>query len=148
MLEQRRKHWRRLLREVEGWAHWLAEVLADQGIHVEEILLFGSIARGDYKVDSDVDLIVVSEDWGRMPYIDRLSLLYRLWDKPRDATLIPLTRSELKRRVRRSVALGDAAKYWVRVYPVGLEGGESGGEPASEKRRERGAANPRRLVME
>ncbi len=135
MLEQRRRRWRRLLREVEGWARWLAEKLAAQGIRVEEILLFGSVARGDYKVDSDVDLIVVSEDWGRMQYLDRLSLLYRLWDKPRDATLIPFTRGELERRVRRSVALRDAARYWVRVYPAGLGEGGGGGEPASEKRR-------------
>lgn len=37
---------------------------AKYGERIERIVLFGSVARGDYREDSDVDLIVVAQgDW-------------------------------------------------------------------------------------
>ncbi len=117
MLEPRRRLWERRLREAQDWARWLAGVLRERGVWVEEILLFGSWARGDFRLDSDLDLIVVSPDWEGMSYTERLSLLYRLWDKPVDATLVPLTREELERRRERSIVLKDASRYWRRIYP-------------------------------
>ena len=74
------------------------------------------MARGDFKEDSDIDLIVVSETWTGFEYVERLSLLYRIWDKPADATLIPLTPRELERLSKNSVTLRDASKYWVEIY--------------------------------
>lgn len=35
---------------------------ATYGDRIERIILFGSVARGDYRVDSDVDLIVVTPE--------------------------------------------------------------------------------------
>lgn len=35
---------------------------AKYGDRIERILLFGSVARGEYREDSDVDLIVVTRD--------------------------------------------------------------------------------------
>jgi len=35
---------------------------AKYGDRIERIILFGSVARGDYREDSDVDLIVVTRD--------------------------------------------------------------------------------------
>ena len=105
------------MKEAEEAARRLVERLEEKGIRVEEVLLFGSVARGDFRLDSDFDLIVVSRDWGKLPYTRRLDLLYRLWDNPRDATLIPLTRDELRDRLEKSVALRDASRYWIRVYP-------------------------------
>ncbi len=111
------------MREAEEAAKRLVERLAERGVRVEEVLLFGSVARGDFRVDSDFDLIVVSRDWGRLPYTRRLDILYRVWDEPRDATLVPLTPEELLERMEKSVALKDASRYWVRIYPPsGREG--------------------------
>jgi len=78
--------------------------------------LFGSMARGDFRDSSDVDLIIVSESWSKVKYTDRLSLLYRIWDKPIDATLIPLTSEELHRLSEHSVSIRDASQYWVEIY--------------------------------
>lgn len=47
-------------------------------MNVEKIILFGSHARGDAKRDSDVDLLVISEDFATMDDDDRLKILYRL----------------------------------------------------------------------
>lgn len=46
----------------------------EQRVSVESIVLFGSRARGDAQQDSDIDLLVVSPDFGRNP-LDDLVLL-------------------------------------------------------------------------
>jgi predicted nucleotidyltransferase len=48
-------------------AECAARVLVDAGIGVQSILLFGSVARGDARSDSDIDLMAVSEDPLRDP---------------------------------------------------------------------------------
>ncbi|MBI2079532.1 nucleotidyltransferase domain-containing protein [Candidatus Micrarchaeota archaeon] len=46
---------------------------------IEEMILFGSFARGDYKKDSDVDLIVVSPKFKQVLFSRRNSKLYDHW---------------------------------------------------------------------
>jgi len=114
-LRLRREQWRRLLEEVRSWVEELVVELREHGVSVEAVYLFGSIARGDYTADSDVDLVIVSGDWGRYSMEERLSLLYRLWRWERDATLIPLTPGELRDRLEKSIVLKDASRYWIRL---------------------------------
>ncbi len=45
------------------------------GIHVENVLLFGSQAKGTATEDSDIDLFVVSPDWKRYNDRERFELL-------------------------------------------------------------------------
>ena len=116
MLEQRRRLWKSTLRRVSEWASELAEKLRSKGVEVDAILLFGSIARGDYTEDSDVDLVVVSDDWARMSPVDRLSILYKIWDKPRDATFIPLTWKELEEMSDKSVVVREALSDCIVIY--------------------------------
>ncbi len=104
-----------MLDEARREAMKLKQALEARGVRVEAIYLFGSVARGDFRADSDFDFIIVSRDWQGMPYLERLGLLYRLWSGRRDATLIPLTPEELRDRVEKSVALRDASRYWVRI---------------------------------
>jgi hypothetical protein len=115
-LKQRRERWKRLLSQVEAWARELAAKLGGHGVRVDEIKLFGSVARGDYTAWSDLDLVVLSRNWEGIEYSERLSLLYKLWDKPMDANFIPLTPSELAERLKVSVTLRHASRYWVTVY--------------------------------
>ena len=112
----RRERWRRLLGEVKAWLEELALNLERMGIRVDEVKLFGSFAGGDYVEGSDLDLAVVSRDWEGINYVERLSLLYKLWDKPLDAIFIPLTPEELAERLEVIVTLKDASKYWITVY--------------------------------
>jgi len=94
----------------------LCEKLREHGIRVRMVILFGSYARGDFTMDSDLDLIIVSDDWSSIKYVDRLSILYKLWDKEIDAHFIPLTTSELKERLEKSITLKDASRYWIIIY--------------------------------
>lgn len=113
-MEERRRQWSRLLEQVKTWAVQLARTLKHKGIRVQEIILFGSLARGTYTLDSDVDLVIISPDWRGLPLTERLRLLYRLWDKPQDATLIPLIPEEY--RGSRSIAIMEARKYGIKLY--------------------------------
>lgn len=45
------------------------------GIHAEEIMLFGSQVTGSAREGSDIDLIVISNDWENLNQRERLELL-------------------------------------------------------------------------
>ncbi len=119
LLEQRKLRWRKLLEKAEKWAEELADQLERKGVTVEYIVLFGSVARGDHVEDSDLDFIIVSRSWQGMEVEERLSLLYRLWDKPRDATFIPLTPSELVRLRDKSITVAEALRDGIIIYKRG-----------------------------
>lgn len=46
---------------------------------VEKIIIFGSAARGEMKIDSDVDIIVVSKKYGRKYFFKIVPRLYTEW---------------------------------------------------------------------
>ena len=47
-------------------------------VHIEKALVFGSVARGTASKDSDIDLVILSEDFKSMELKDRLIMLSRL----------------------------------------------------------------------
>ncbi len=49
--------------------------LSNMGINCTRVLLFGSHARGEGDDNSDIDLIIVSPDWGGMTPRQRRELL-------------------------------------------------------------------------
>ncbi len=117
-MKLRKELWKKRLAQVAEWVHELVNKLSEVGVRVEEVKIFGSTAKGDFIESSDVDMVIVSQDWSGMSFVDRLAILYRLWDKPVDAHFIPLTRRELEKKIRTSVALRDASRYWITIYRV------------------------------
>ena len=115
--KRRRERWKKRIEEIKVWVRDLVDELRQHGIRVEQVLLFGSYARGDYAESSDIDLIIVSDDWANTSLNERLSILYRIWDKPLDATFIPVTREELEAKIETSVVIRDALKYALEIYP-------------------------------
>lgn len=51
--------------------------LEAQGINIKRIILYGSHAVGKAKEDSDIDLVVISDDFKKMDLWERLCLLGR-----------------------------------------------------------------------
>ncbi len=45
-----------------------------QGVRVSKIVLFGSYANGTAREDSDIDLVVISDDFARMGYWARIEI--------------------------------------------------------------------------
>jgi predicted nucleotidyltransferase len=92
--------------------------LEEAGYRVVEAYLFGSYARGDWLADSDVDLIIVSPDFRPMRWLDRLDLAAKLWLRlglEKWVEVLPYTPEEFEETRRRSVAVRDAERYWVKL---------------------------------
>ncbi len=51
------------------------QALKKRNIYAERIILFGSCCRGDFSEGSDIDLIVLSEDFDKMSYWERIEVL-------------------------------------------------------------------------
>ena len=51
------------------------DVLTGLGIRVQRVILFGSHAGGNQRTDSDIDLVIVSDDFRRMNLRRRLEVL-------------------------------------------------------------------------
>lgn len=45
------------------------------GINVERVILYGSSAEGKHRIDSDIDIIVISKDFQPMNLRERLEVL-------------------------------------------------------------------------
>ena len=105
-------------REAVEAAERLLKALSSKVGGVEEAYLFGSYAKGTWLRTSDVDLIVVSDGFRGMKFLDRLDLANRLaWElgiRPH-VEVIPLTPEEFRERLGRSAVLRDASKYWVKL---------------------------------
>lgn len=64
----------------------------------KSIILFGSRARGEELKGSDYDLIVISERFQGVPFLERLSMLYEVWDLDRDADILAYTPKEFEEK--------------------------------------------------
>jgi len=89
-----------------------------KSIRIDQAYLFGSYAKGTWIKTSDVDLVVVSPDFGNMPFTERLDMVNELQWKLNIRPfieVIPLTPEELEVKLRESAVLRDASKYWIKV---------------------------------
>jgi predicted nucleotidyltransferase len=55
------------------------ETLNKKGIHVEKAVLFGSYASGNFGPSSDLDLAIVSPDFGKDKFEEGKMLLQMAW---------------------------------------------------------------------
>jgi len=76
----------------------------------EKIILFGSRARGDYLVDSDYDIMVISGAFQDLTFRERVIEVYKLLDEPLNVEVICLTPEEFERRRNELGIIGVAAQ--------------------------------------
>jgi predicted nucleotidyltransferase len=55
------------------------KVLTDRGVRVEKAILFGSYASGEYSALSDIDIAIVSPDFGRDRFEEGKMLFQAAW---------------------------------------------------------------------
>ncbi|MBU4343754.1 MAG: nucleotidyltransferase domain-containing protein [Candidatus Omnitrophica bacterium] len=60
---------------VKGIIEEYAQSLKKLGINVERVILYGSFAEGKHRIDSDIDIIVISKDFQSMNLRERLEVL-------------------------------------------------------------------------
>lgn len=78
---------------------------------ISECIIFGSRVRGDYLKSSDLDIIVISEDFAKVNFPQRANLFYGRWRKEPDIDFICYTPEEIRKKLRYkglvSTALGE-----------------------------------------
>ena len=47
------------------------------GISIQKVIIFGSQAKGDFRMDSDIDIAIIAEDFEKMDLWDRAKYLGR-----------------------------------------------------------------------
>ncbi len=71
------------------------DVIEKKGIRIERIVLYGSYATGSEREGSDIDLVIISDDFSGLDYWQRIDLLsaaiYEVF-KPIEA--VAMTRAE------------------------------------------------------
>ncbi len=76
-------------------------------IKIDFAVLFGSTVYGDRLRDSDIDLIVVSEDFKGMPFEKRVLILQKYWRHSVMIEAFGFTKDELE-RLNKSIVVQEA----------------------------------------
>jgi predicted nucleotidyltransferase len=80
------------------------------------IYLFGSYARGDHLIESDVDIVVVSEKFQGLAIHERVELVRLKLPDTISFDIIPLTPKEFEGRMV-TAFFRDISRYWIRIEP-------------------------------
>ncbi len=86
---------------------YVSEIKKIYGSHLRQVILYGSYARGDFKSDSDVDVLILLDmsDMELKAYSRQLSYLTYDFNMDNDLDIKPIAKSE------------EHFKKWVLNYP-------------------------------
>lgn len=84
-------------------------------VRIDGAILTGSWARGTYLEDSDVDLIIVSDDFAEMPLPERLVFLQKYWKSRIPLEAFGYTTGEFRRLRRISTYVKDATRHGITI---------------------------------
>jgi predicted nucleotidyltransferase len=82
---------------------------------VVEVYIFGSRAYGNPLLESDLDMIVVSEEFGKRSFIENMELLSRMWDGSFTVEMFPYTPEQLRRYAERKTVVSEALRKGIRI---------------------------------
>lgn len=77
---------------------------------VKRVILFGSRAGEDYLKNSDIDLIIVSDDFKGMDMRERIVKMYDYWDSNYDVDFLCYTGEEFNRLSNTATIAREALK--------------------------------------
>ena len=79
-----------------------------------KIYLFGSYAKGIHTLESDVDIIVVSEKFKGIDYIRRVEIVRMKLPENIGFDIIALTPEELEEKKKKAF-YKDISRYWIEI---------------------------------
>lgn len=94
---------------------FLFKKAASKSLKITKMLLFGSVARGSVKKDSDVDLIVVSPEFENLRFNKRNSDLYDYWTLDYPVDFICLSPTEFKRLKNQVSIVSEAIREGIEI---------------------------------
>ncbi len=81
----------------------------------ERVILFGSRGRGDYLKHSDYDIIIVSSSFEGIHFLDRLTMLFELWDYDFDLDILAYTPKEFEEKKEEIGVVSEAVREGVEL---------------------------------
>ena len=82
---------------------------------VEQMILFGSRARGDWLLTSDADVMIVSPDFAGRKFVDRSAEILRYWRGHVDLEAFCYTPAEIAERRHENEIIAQALKEGRRI---------------------------------
>jgi len=82
---------------------------------VVEVYIFGSRVYGNPLLESDLDMIVVSEEFGKRSFIENMELLSRMWDGSFTVEMFPYTPEQLRKYAERKTVVSEALRKGIRI---------------------------------
>lgn len=76
-----------------------------------KLILFGSRANGEALAGSDYDIIVVSEKYRGIPFTDRMTELFRLWNMAKDVDFLCYTPEEFELKKKQIGIVREAFRH-------------------------------------
>ena len=101
---------KKAVREIKSFVQKLKK-----DFEVEKILFFGSRTGEDYLKYSDVDLVIVSEDFESIDFTKRMSLMYLYWDSEYDVDFLCYTPIEFERLSKRITIVREAVRKGIEI---------------------------------
>lgn len=86
---------------------------------VDVVIFFGSRARGMARKDSDIDLIIVSNDFEDMDTLERAYMMYKYWGLDIPVDFLCYTNKEFERLKNRITIVKEALKDGIVVGKFG-----------------------------
>ena len=86
-----------------------------QEIRVDRMILFGSRARGDWLLNSDADVMIISPDFGNLRFVYRSAEVLRHWRGQVDLKVFCYTPTEVAERRREIGIIAQALKEGRRI---------------------------------
>jgi hypothetical protein len=82
-----------------------------------KVLIFGSRMKGTATADSDIDAIIVSDHFNKIPFMQRMALLLKKVRFPKHIDYLCYTPEEFERIKISSAIIQDAIQECQEVYP-------------------------------
>ena len=83
--------------------------------NIRNAIIFGSRARGDYFLDSDVDLMLISNDFKDIRFTDRIGDIIEFWNPPIDLEVICYTPEEFEKKKKQIGIVKTAVEEGIEV---------------------------------
>ena len=87
----------------------------EKKFHVDEIIIFGSVARGEMSKHSDIDLIVVSKKFGMKDFFKIVPKLYGEWYLRYPVDFLIYNKKEFNKLKKEVSIVSEALREGIRI---------------------------------
>jgi predicted nucleotidyltransferase len=84
--------------KVEKIIHRFIDALTKKGIRIDQVILYGSYASGNMTPYSDIDLAIISPDFGDDKYEESKTLLQAAWRIDPKLQPVPISSESFKKK--------------------------------------------------